>query len=102
MSYPNHARPIEVKIIDRIIDRALALGYSISVLDEEEEVVNKSRDKDKITDDVHATDVTVLEFYTELGQRLGMICFIHGNDEDVVHDCTDNIFMRELWDEQSV
>lgn len=88
-------RPIEQDIISQIVDRALAKGYMISVFDGEEWAVVKSRDKDRILAETAATDVTQYKIRNAEGENLGSIIFVHGNDEDVIHDYSDT---PEIWE----
>ncbi|MGO7308810.1 hypothetical protein ACCS91_33685 [Rhizobium ruizarguesonis] len=96
MAFPDHVGPTEATIIQGIIDRALALNYLVSVFDGLQFALRLSSDPEAITAEVHATDVTELIFHTAEKQRLGGILLIHGNDEDVVSDCTDTPRILEL------
>lgn len=99
--YPDDIRPIEKPIIDRIVKTALERGWTISVFDSEEWPVKRSRDYETITANISTTDLTQLKFRDSDGNYLGVVIFVHGNDEDVICDCTDNPEMLELCDDPS-
>lgn len=88
---------IEMKIIGRIVDRALERGYDISVNDGEGDVLIRSKDKAKILAEVGASDETLFRVFNK-HQRVGIIWFVHGNEEDVVADCSDVPEILELVD----
>ncbi|MBC2806613.1 hypothetical protein C3Y94_026025 [Rhizobium ruizarguesonis] len=96
MAFPDYINSTEAKIIQGIIDRALARNYLVSVFDGLQFALHGSSDIEAITAEVHATDVTELIFHTADKQRLGGILLIHGNHEDVVSDCTDTPRILEL------
>jgi hypothetical protein len=96
MAYPKHARPIETRIISKLIRRALAKDWVISVNDGEEWALSRSKDFNAITAEVHATEQTYLHFRDAEGKKLGWVWLVHGNDEDVVTDAVDNDAMNEL------
>lgn len=79
---------IERKIIEPIIDRTLKAGLVISVYDGEEYALNFSTDKAEILKVTGATDETTYWFCDGV-TYLGHVHLVHGNDEDVVSDCTD-------------
>lgn len=87
MAYPDHFDSrIERKIIDRVITEALAKDWSISIYDGEEWSLGiPSRDREKITEQIAATEATVLHFWY-VREKVGWVALIHGNDEDVIHD----------------
>jgi hypothetical protein len=96
MAYPKHIRPLEQPIIDRVIRKALDQGHSISVSDGLSWALTRSRDYDAITAEVHATDITEFVIRNSDKKKLGWILFIHGNDEDVISDTSDNTEIEEL------
>jgi hypothetical protein len=81
---------IEQTITKRIIAKALAAGYVVSVNDGEEWVINKSSDEPAIVAALFSTDMDVLRFHRPSGERIGSVCLIYGNGEDAVSDHTDN------------
>lgn len=87
--------PIEDRIIKAIVERALATGRSISVGDGEDFSLEQSTDAGAIMAEVGATDETVFVVYTGVS-RLGFIHFVHGNDEDVLSDCTANMAIDDI------
>ncbi|UIY29197.1 hypothetical protein LZK73_21935 [Neorhizobium galegae] len=90
MSYPDYISPTEREIIDRILKRALAKDYYVSVYDGEEWALIKSNDLAAIQREVGATDCTTLKFRDASMKVVGSVLLVHGNDEDVVGDCSDN------------
>jgi len=96
MAFPNYIRPKEAEIITKIIEKALGLSYFISVNDGLNWALKQSIDFEAITSEVAATDVTILRFRTSEREEIGNILLIHGNDEDVVSDCTDTPRILEL------
>lgn len=111
MSYQEYLDPVEKGIIDKIIQKALELKYMISVNDEEEEYVRRSRNYAEVTEAVGISDVTYLFFRNEEGlqfndtfmaiygrKEFGGILLVHGNGEDVISDYTDNEHMKQLVD----
>lgn len=100
MAYPEWVSATERRIITRIIRKALKVGYSVSVYDGQAWALSKSTDFEAITAEVHATDLTQLRFRLSGGAIVGSVILIHGNDEDVVHDMTDNEAMAFLTDDR--
>jgi hypothetical protein len=81
----------------RIIDRALAKGYLISVNDGEEWVVKKSVKRKEIMDALQSTDADYLMIRTADGTKVGSIYLVWGNSpEEVVCDHTDKPEIAEL------
>jgi hypothetical protein len=58
---------------------------------------DRSVDYDAITAEIAATEMTWLKFRDGEGTFLGSITFVHGNDEDVIHDCSDLPAIRALY-----
>ena len=95
--YPDFIRPKEREIIDRIVKKVLADGHLISVYDGEAFAVRKSTDYEAITHAIAQTDFTSLNIRDASGQFLGSMSFVHGNDEDVIHDHTVGGYFDELF-----
>lgn len=97
MSYPDYMPLIERSIVDKVLNRALAKNYVVSVYDGEDWPVKQSTNLDEIRKEIAATDMTILKFRTaKNGTEAGRILLVHGNHEDVISDCTDNEAMLEL------
>ena len=83
----------------KVIDRALSMGYLISVNDGEEWVVKKSTDRQQIVSALGSTDADHLMIRTADGKKLGMIYLVWGNSaEEVVCDNTDKPEINKLVD----
>lgn len=88
--YPDHLSETEAKIINAIIKSALELGYSISVCDGEEWPLLQCPDEDLIKQEIGNTEETILVFY-ECEEQIGSALLIHGEEEQVIGDYTDNL-----------
>jgi hypothetical protein len=81
----------------RIIGRALAKGYLVSVCDGEEYTVKRSTNRAKIVAALATTDSDTVLIRKPDGTRVGAIWFIWGNSpEEVAADYTDNAEIREV------
>ncbi|MEY9235383.1 hypothetical protein ABIF78_007706 [Bradyrhizobium japonicum] len=81
----------------RIIDRALAKGYLISVNDGEEWTVKKSSKRREIMDALQSTDSDTLMVRQADGAKVGVIYLVWGNSPDeIVCDHTDKPEICEL------
>ncbi|TPL42576.1 MULTISPECIES: hypothetical protein [unclassified Mesorhizobium] len=96
MAFPSYMRPTEAKIVGALIKKALGLGYVVSVYDGEEWALKRSGDYEKITAEIAATDETQLVFRRQDKTKIGSVLLIHGNDEDVVSDHSDNELTNQL------
>jgi hypothetical protein len=103
MSLDKYATTTERKIINRLIDDALAAGYAISVNDGEETTVKQSQDRAAIRGAMATTDTDILTFWDPKGgptvgvsKRLGFVWLIYGNDCDVISDYSANEAMDTL------
>ncbi|CAH2399605.1 hypothetical protein [Mesorhizobium escarrei] len=96
MAFPQHMNRTEQRIVGAIIRKALKVGYLVSVYDGEEWALVKSTNYEAITAEVAATDATTLRFRLSGGDSVGTVFLVHGNDEDVVCDHSDNEAMTFL------
>ena len=80
--------PIEQAITSMVTQDALALGCTIGVWDGEE-LTYKGTDPAEIMLATATTDETTYYFY-EPGDKkpFGFVFFVHGNEEDVISDCS--------------
>ena len=86
----------EVAAVKKIINRALALGWSVSVNDGYETTLSKSKVKKDIVAAIATTEEDILIFWSG-DKRIGSIYIVWGNGaEDVVCDCTDKVEILEL------
>ncbi|RUU76134.1 hypothetical protein [Mesorhizobium sp. M7A.F.Ca.MR.362.00.0.0] len=97
MAFPSYMRPAEVKIVGRLIKKALGLDYVVSVYDGEEYGIVRSNNYEAITAEIAATDSTELVFRRRDDKtKIGSVLLIHGNDEDVISDHSDNELTNKL------
>lgn len=97
MAFNEHVPAIEQKIITGLIERALAKDLTVSVSDGEEWPVKTSTDLEEITAGIGHTDMTTLRFRTKPDKTsVGCVWLVHGNEDDVISDHTDNELMEEL------
>lgn len=92
-NYPNWLSLVEGQIIAAILDDAFAQeDIQVSVFDGEDVVCPATRDRASVEKEVAQTDVTYLNFYRHADQpnRVGTVMLVHGNENDVICDCTDN------------
>jgi hypothetical protein len=83
----------------KVIDRALAKGYLISVNDGEEWVVKKSVKRKEIMDALQSTDSDLLKIRKPDGEKVGVIYLVWGNSpEEVVCDYSSNPEIEALVD----
>jgi hypothetical protein len=89
----------EKRAAGKIIDRALAKGYLISVNDGEEWVVKKSAKRKEIMGALQSTDSDTLMIRKPDGEKVGMIYMVWGNSPDeIVCDCSDKPEIDALVD----
>ena len=81
---------IETLIIKGLLDR---LPYPLSIHDGEEFQTKNCLNRDVIEACIGLTEITVL--HTSIGQ----VVLVHGNGEDLIHDCTDNPKLTEIIDD---
>lgn len=99
MAYPDHIRPVEAKICDLILAYAQVKEWKISVHDGEEIAIKGSYDHDAIKAEIAATDETYLIFFDgQTAAQVGMVWLVHGNEEDLIADCSDTPAMIALCD----
>lgn len=95
--YPEWIRPTERDIIDRVVRKVLSDGFLVSVFDGQAHAIRRSSDYEAITSNIAQTDVTSLNVFDHERTLVGSMIFIHGNDEDVIHDHTDKPYFEELF-----
>lgn len=87
--------PIEEQIIERLVTRALADGYTISVNDGEEWTVSRSTDQHTIMHALATTGEDILFFYMN-DKYVGMVQLVYNGDETVICDHSDNEAINAL------
>ena len=93
---------IEKKICERIVDKALAAGYTISVYDGGAWPLKRSSNRPDILAAMYSTDSDTLRFrLPDSGEIVGSIMLVYGNGADVVCDYTDNAAMIALTREDA-
>ena len=94
---PEFMAKIEFRIIRGIVRRALAAGYSITVIDDPfgaadgEKVVTDSRDAAHIIGALCSTGGDLLILREACGKRVGWVQLVYNGDEDVVADHSPNL-----------
>ena len=94
---PEFMAEIEFRIIRGIVRRALAAGYSITVIDDPfgidggAQVVTDSRDAAQIIGALCSTAGDLLKLRDADGKRAGWIQLVYNGDEDVVADHSPNL-----------
>ena len=92
----------EARIIKRVAERAVGFGWAVAVNDGEEGLVSRTLVLDDIFNGVGHTEETHFHLWhdasaLDLGwSKVGWIWFVHGNEEDVVTDHSDNERIEEL------
>lgn len=99
MSFPDHIRKDEARIIEGVIDGVLKRGHNISVYDGEETSLINSTDKAAIQRETAATEITYFRIFSERKAIVGYFTFIHGNGCDVIHDHSENQLCNEIFGE---
>ncbi|MCV0350230.1 MAG: hypothetical protein K5863_09145 [Nitratireductor sp.] len=91
MAFPDYMSAVEKRIIGKMLRKALASNYVVSVFDGMEWPVKRSSDYETITADIGTTDITELLFRdSKTHAKVGWMMLVHGNDEDVICDHTAN------------
>ncbi|WP_316200995.1 MULTISPECIES: hypothetical protein [unclassified Bradyrhizobium] len=80
---------IERQIAEKVIDDALAAGYTIDVFDGEEFPLKQSTDREAILKAMFSTEEDRL-YLTKDGKR-GWVWFIYGNGYHLISDYTINL-----------
>jgi len=90
---------IEKEIATKIVRSALAKRWSVSVHDditnEGEWTVRKSRHMPQIMEALATTEGDILLLHDDEGKQVGMIVLIWGNGEDLIHDHSAKLQIRE-------
>lgn len=96
--YPDHLSHIEGRIIGKILDTWQTLdGISCQVRDEAGyDSTLKTFDRATVEKEIAATCMTGLNFFDRNGKYQGWVLLVHGNQEDVVSDYTDNAWTEAL------
>lgn len=104
-SPPQHRCPIclrikaEGQVARRLVEAALAKGWSVSVFDSEEWAVKRSRDAKAIMEALFATDDDMLRFRDANGEIMGNVYLVYGNaGYEVINDYSVSLetFMKPI------
>ena len=81
----------EKKAVKKVVEKALRMGYMISLYDGEEYCVKRSTDKALILANIYQTDMDRMYFrYRETGEQVGSVLFVYGNSaSEVLADWSD-------------
>jgi hypothetical protein len=103
MSLTEYATATERRIVHKIVDDALAAGYSISVNDGEVTTVVQSRGRATILGAMATTGEDVLTLWDPkngptvgVSKRVGFVSLIYSNDCDIISDYSANEAMDTL------
>ena len=94
---PEFMADVEFRIIGGIIRRALAAGYSITVIDDPfgidggEQIVTDGRHLDAIMSALCSTSGDLLKLRDADGKRAGWIQLVYNGDDTVVADHSPNL-----------
>jgi hypothetical protein len=92
---PEFMAEIEFTIIRGLVRRALAAGYSITVIDDAfgggEAVVVRSYNSSTIIGALATTGSDLLVLLDGRGRRVGSIALVYNGDEDVIADHSDTL-----------
>lgn len=88
----------ETKVVRKIVERAIRLGYIVSVYDGEEYCVKRSTDKALIMASVYSTDMDRLHFRNATtGEMIGSVLLVYGNSaSEVMADHTDVAMVDDI------
>jgi len=87
---------IEKRIAKKLVEDALAAGYTVSVCDGEDYPVKRSSNKKEIMAGVFSCDEEELVFRKD-GNLIGRVFLVYGNDGyDVICDYSDTPIMADL------
>lgn len=91
-----HASEVERRIVGKLVQDALASGYSLSVYDGEEITVVESHDPDEVYKALASTDSDRLYVHHTDEIRRGWVLLIWGNDSDVISDYSASDMMEAV------
>jgi hypothetical protein len=80
-------------VATRLVRAAIHAGYTVSVYDGEEYTVKRSRQERQILEALASTEEDTLVIRDSVGERIGALMLIWGNDEtgeELIADHTDN------------
>ncbi len=97
-----YASPVERKIVNRLLEAALANNCSVSVYDGEEWPLHNSTDIDIIRLALASTDMDVIRIRDADNDYVGDVHLVWGNDEDVISDTTCDLRLDALLHEAGV
>jgi hypothetical protein len=88
----------EQKVVKKIVESAIRLGFMVSVFDGEEYPVKRSVNKALILENTYTTDMDRLSFRVKTtGDAIGSVLLVYGNlASEVMADWTDNTNIEEI------
>lgn len=99
MKVMEYATPGERRVATALVDYAKRRGWTISVYDGGEWVVEKSTNYPAVLKALASSDQDILRFGAEWG-RIGYATLVWGNAEDgseLIGDHSDNLLMEQAW-----
>lgn len=98
MSLSKYAPQDAAKIVRKLIEAGLKMGFSVSVYDGEEWTLKQSTMKAEIFDALATTeDGDTIRFRDSKNQSVGTFSLIYENGEDVICDHSDNDVCDNLF-----
>ena len=90
---------VERKIIELLLNTAQEKGaVFFQVSDEEEVECHRTNNVERVKESIGLTDSTIIDMYDENKNWLSFVYLVHGNDEDVITDCSANEWMDGVMD----
>lgn len=84
----SHLDLVEARIIRAQLERFIARDWEVRIRDEEEWAhTGRSNDVDFLLGCIGHSDVSAAILFDN-GKAIGSVIWVHGNGEDVTHDCT--------------
>jgi hypothetical protein len=91
-----YASTIERRIATKLVNDALAAGYSISVYDGEEWALRSGKDAATVLAAMGSTDMDKLRFRDADDNIIGTVLLIWGNEDDLISDTSESPEMDRL------
>lgn len=94
--FMRYTTPTERRIARALIMGAIRRGWTVSVYDGYDWTLKNATALTSVTNALATTDADLLHFTSAEQTGTGQIWLTWGNDEDLIHDHSDNAAMRSL------